>query len=165
MLIPFMRFLALHFRHQSCIQKTTWQIVFFSSETSLTCTKTFKDSPFPCAANPKKVTVHIPDPSYPHRSTSEQNFWSRMDAYSTYRRCTLHSKRLAAIYWILSGSLALYVPRTADWLFFVACFESQSILVFSLCFLINGQLLIFFCWPETWGFMTAFSPQKEFKTE
>eukprot|EP00434_Breviolum_minutum_P038236 symbB.v1.2.033912.t1/scaffold4284.1/size41988/2 len=36
-----------------------------------------------------------------------------MDAYSTYRRCTLHSKRLAAIYWILSGSLALYVLYTA----------------------------------------------------
>ena len=163
MLIPFRRFLALHFRHQSCIQKTTWQIVFFSSETSLTCTKTFKDSPFPCAVSPKKVTVHIPDPSYPHRSTSEQNFWSRMDAYSTYRRCTLHSKRLAAIYWILSGSLALYVPRTADLLFFVVCFESQSILVF-LYVLWSTIAVLFICWPATWVFMTVFSPQKEFKT-
>ncbi|CAL1140473.1 unnamed protein product [Cladocopium goreaui] len=36
-----------------------------------------------------------------------------MDAYSTYRRCTLRSLRLAAVYWTLSGVLAVYVLYTA----------------------------------------------------
>ena len=31
-----------------------------------------------------------------------------MDAYSTYRRCTLRSLRLAAVYWTLSGALFVY---------------------------------------------------------
>ncbi|CAK9055783.1 unnamed protein product [Durusdinium trenchii] len=36
-----------------------------------------------------------------------------MDVYSTYRRCTLRSKRLAGSYWALTGSLGIYVIYTA----------------------------------------------------
>ena len=46
-------------------------------------------------------------------SAQEQVKPGLMDVYSTYRRCTLRSKRLAGSYWALTGSLGIYDASSA----------------------------------------------------